>query len=133
MQPTPRQLFIGLATAGFITEAEAVAAAGTGAMPTAVEAAIAPLPAEAQLAARITWARMTLVNRTDPLVALLAGSQGLGEAELDARSSRASRRSAPPYRRRLRPDCPAVRVRFAPLPPILSNSGTATGAGGTSA
>jgi hypothetical protein len=27
---------------------------------------------------------MTLVNRTDPLVALLAASQGLAEAELDA-------------------------------------------------
>src|SRR5688572_20812041 len=72
MQLTPRQLFIGLATAGFISEAEAIAAAGTGAIPAAVEAAIAPLPPEAQLAARITWARMTLVNRTDPLVALLA-------------------------------------------------------------
>ena len=84
MQLTPRQLFIGLATAGFISEAEAIAAAAGGAMPAAVEAAIAPLPPEAQLAARITWARMTLVNRTDPLVALLAASQGLGEAELDA-------------------------------------------------
>jgi hypothetical protein len=58
MQLTARQLFIGLATAGFITEEEAVEAARTGALPAAVEAAIAGLPAEAQLAARITWARM---------------------------------------------------------------------------
>jgi hypothetical protein len=84
MQMTPRQLFIGLATAGFITQAEAIAAAAGGSMPAAVEAAIAPMPPEAQFAARITWARMTLVNRTDPLVALLAAHQGLGVAELDA-------------------------------------------------
>jgi len=71
MQLTARQLFIGVAAAGFITEEEAIEAACTGALPAAVEAAIATLPGDEQTAARITWARMTLVSRTDPLVALL--------------------------------------------------------------
>ena len=84
MQITPRQLFIGLARAGLITGAEAVAAATQGAMPATVDAAVSTLPAEAQVEARITWARMSVVMRSDPLVDLLAAAQGLTSAQVDA-------------------------------------------------
>lgn len=83
---TPRQLFIALASPpwNFISTAEAVAAAATGAMPANVEAAIASLDQHSQLAARVTWARMQEVRRTDPLVTLLAGTQpGLTDEILD--------------------------------------------------
>ena len=74
---SPRQLFIALASPPFefIGAEEAVAAAVSGAMPASVEAVVAALPAEQEMAARITWARMQEVRRTDPLVALLAATQ----------------------------------------------------------
>lgn len=74
---TPRQLFIALASPpwNFITAEEAVAAAATGALPANVETAIASLDPASELAARVTWARMQEVRRTDPLVALLATTQ----------------------------------------------------------
>lgn len=85
MEITPRQLFIALASPpwSYITADEAVAAAMTGTMPAAVEAAIAGFDAAAQLAARVTWARMQVVLRLDPLVAALGASQGASDAELD--------------------------------------------------
>ena len=43
-----------------------MAAATTGAMPTAVAAAVASLPAGDQVAARITWASMSVAQRLDP-------------------------------------------------------------------
>ena len=81
---TPRQLFIGLVTEGFITPEEGIAAAATGALPAAVEAAIGGIPAPQQVAARITWARMGTVMRTDPLVNLLGAAEGVGPEALDA-------------------------------------------------
>lgn len=84
MRMSRRQLLIGLADMGWITEVEAVAAAGTGAVPAAVEAAITALDPEQQLRARITWAAMSEAQRLDPLVALLAAAQGVGDAEVDA-------------------------------------------------
>lgn len=84
MRLTRRQLLIGLAAEGWITAAEAEAAAGTGTPPATVEAVIAALPPEQQSAARITWAAMSEAQRLDPLVGLLAAAQGLGDAEVDA-------------------------------------------------
>ena len=81
---TPRQLFIGLAAEGWITEAEAIAAATTGALPSVAEGAIANLPATQALAARISWARLTVAERTDPLVELLRAAKGKSSAEVDA-------------------------------------------------
>lgn len=81
---SPRQLFIGLLAEGFITEAEAIDAARTGAVPAAVEAVIATLGATDQAAARITWARMGVVERTDPLVGMLALAAGQTDAQIDA-------------------------------------------------
>lgn len=84
MRLSRRQLLIGLADKGWVTEAEAIAAAGTGAMPLAVETAIGALDPADLVRARITWAAMSEAQRLDPLVALLAAAQGVGEAEIDA-------------------------------------------------
>jgi hypothetical protein len=63
-----RQLLIALTAAGLISEAEALAAARTGEVPAAIDAVFARLPPEQALAARITWATMTVVERDHPLV-----------------------------------------------------------------
>lgn len=83
-QISPRQMILGLYGQGFITADEALAAATSGAVPAAVDAVISALPAHAEVAARVTWARMSVVLRDDPLVGLLAASQGLSSAEVDA-------------------------------------------------
>lgn len=79
-----RQLLIGLAAEGWITADEAVAAATSGVMPAAVTAVVATLPPAEQVAARITWAAMSVAQRLDPLVELLAVAQGVSAAQLDA-------------------------------------------------
>jgi hypothetical protein len=84
MQLTPRQLFIGLAAAGLVTDDEAIASAALGTLPAAVEAVVAGLSPAEQTAARITWARMGVVERTDPLVALLAAQAGKTAEDVDA-------------------------------------------------
>lgn len=84
MSLTPRQLFIGMAAAGFVTQEEAVDAARTGAIPALVEAAVASLPPLEQTAARVTWARMTQVVRNDPLVALMGSAAGQTPEQIDA-------------------------------------------------
>jgi hypothetical protein len=81
---SPRQLLIGLAAKGWITPEEALAAATAGTPPAVIEGVFASLPADQQLAARITWARMTTVLRTDALVPLLAATKGQSEADVDA-------------------------------------------------
>lgn len=83
---TRRQLLIALASPpwSFISAEEAIAAATIGAMPAAVEAAIADLPAAEAMAARVTWATMTQVERLDPLVDLLAATQGASPEAIDA-------------------------------------------------
>lgn len=83
MRMSRRQLLIGLRERGWISEAEAIAAATTGAMPAAVEAAIGALDADARVRARITWAAMSEAQRIDPLVGLLAAVQGVTDAEID--------------------------------------------------
>lgn len=84
MTITPRQLFIGMVQAGFCTPEEGVAAATTGAMPEAVETAISGLSTDAQVAARITWARMQSVERLNPLVDLLGNAVGISAEQIDA-------------------------------------------------
>jgi hypothetical protein len=81
---TSTQLFLVLPAAGLATEAEAIAAAQTGAVPAAIDAVFAGLPAEQAFAARIRFARMTSIAREDPLVAALAAARSLTTAELDA-------------------------------------------------
>ncbi len=69
-----RQLLIALAAAGFISAEEALAAAQTGAVPTAIASIFDLLPAEQALAARITWATMTEVYRQDPLITAIVAA-----------------------------------------------------------
>jgi hypothetical protein len=79
-----RQLLIALAAAGLITEAEALAAAKTGEVPAAIDAAFRGLPPESALAARITWATMTQVERDHPLVQAIIDAQIAPAEQVDA-------------------------------------------------
>jgi hypothetical protein len=63
-----RQLLIALAQAKLVTEAEALAAAKTGEVPAVINQVFAALPKDQALAAQITWATMTVVERNHPLI-----------------------------------------------------------------
>jgi hypothetical protein len=79
-----RQLLIALAAAGLITEAEALAAARTGEVPAAIDAVFAALPKEQALAARITWATMTVVERDHPLIQAVIDAKIVTAEQVDA-------------------------------------------------
>lgn len=80
---TATQFFIMAGATGLITQQEAIAAASSGAIPAAIEAIFSGLPTEAQFAARVRWARMTILERHEPLIQLAAGALGLSEAQVD--------------------------------------------------
>ncbi|MGD9766595.1 MAG: hypothetical protein AB7U62_03045 [Pseudolabrys sp.] len=87
-QPVPasitrRQLLLALKTADIITPAEAVAAAQTGVAPAAVAAMFDTLNEPQKSDAYITWASMSVAERDNPLVAMLAASQNMDEAAVD--------------------------------------------------
>jgi hypothetical protein len=80
-------MLIGLVQGGFITAAEGIAAAQTGAVPAAVQAVIDTLPSQAAKdAATITWASMSECDRDNALVAALAAAHSppLTSAQVDA-------------------------------------------------
>jgi hypothetical protein len=79
-----RQLLIALVAAGLITEAEALAAAKTGDVPAVIDAVFAKLPKEQALAARITWATMTQVERDHPLAQAIIDAQIAPAEQVDA-------------------------------------------------
>jgi hypothetical protein len=79
-----RQLLIALANAKLITEAEALAAAKTGEVPAAIDAVFAALPKEQALAARITWATMTVVERDHPLIQAVIDAKIVTAEQADA-------------------------------------------------
>jgi hypothetical protein len=79
-----RQLLIALAQAKWITEAEALAAAKTGEVPAAIDAVFAALPKEQALAARITWATMTVVERDHPLIQAVIDAKLATADQVDA-------------------------------------------------
>jgi hypothetical protein len=79
-----RQLLIALAQAKLITEAEALAAAKTGEVPAAIDAVFAALPKEQALAARITWATMTVVERDHPLIQAVINAKLATAEQVDA-------------------------------------------------
>lgn len=81
---TRRQFLIGAASAGLLTAAEAEAAATSGAIPAAIEAVFNTLPNAQALAARITWATMTKIERGEPLVDAAAVAFGLTPEQVDA-------------------------------------------------
>lgn len=89
---TRRQLLIALKTTGIISSAEAIAAAQSGAVPTAVQAVFDTLPSQDDKdSATITWASMSVAERTNPLVALLAAAHDMSEAVTDEFFRSASR------------------------------------------
>jgi hypothetical protein len=79
-----RQLLIALTAAGLITEAEALAAAKTGEVPAAIDAVFGALPKEQALAARITWATMTVVERDHPLIQAIINANLATAEQVDA-------------------------------------------------
>lgn len=80
---TRRQVFIALHRLGLITAAEAVAAAATGAVPSALEPTFAALPEPGQTDARVTFAAFQMAYRLDPLTAMIAAAAGKTEEEID--------------------------------------------------
>jgi len=84
MSISPRQMILGMLANGWITAEEAVASATAGTMPAAVAAIVALMQAPDQVTARVTWARMTVVLRNDPMVSLLATAQGISDEDVDA-------------------------------------------------
>ncbi len=79
-----RQLLLGLLVTERITEAEAIAAAQHGSVPTAVMTVFNALEPAEKAQAIITWASMTVAERDHPLVAALAVANGMSEEDVDA-------------------------------------------------
>jgi hypothetical protein len=80
---TNRQLFAALALTGFITEAEALAAGRTGAVPTAIDEVFAELPAQEAFLARLTWATMREVPRDHPLISVMVAANLATSEQVD--------------------------------------------------
>ena len=81
---TTRAAFcIAIARAGIVTAQDAIAAA-KGDWPTAFDAALAGLPTQAQTEARITWAAVTEIDRTHPLIGVVQAFLRLTDDQTDA-------------------------------------------------
>jgi hypothetical protein len=80
---TNRQLFAALALTGFISEAEALAAGRTGAVPALVDAVFASLPAQDAFLARLTWATMREVPRDHPLISAMVDANLATSEQVD--------------------------------------------------
>jgi hypothetical protein len=81
---TNRQLFAALALTGFITEAEALAAGRTGAIPTAIDDVFGELPEQDAFLARLTWATMREVTRDHPLITAMIAVNLATAEQVDA-------------------------------------------------
>lgn len=68
---------------GIIEPEEALAAACTGAVPASIDAVFAMLPPSAAFGARLAWAAMVDVERSNPLLVVVAAAKGLTEADMD--------------------------------------------------
>lgn len=79
-----RQLLLALVAGEVITPTEALAAATTGAVPAAIDAVFAGLPEGDALAARITWATTTVVERGHPLIAAMIAAELVTAEQADA-------------------------------------------------
>jgi hypothetical protein len=80
---TRRQLILGLLAAGWITPAEAEAAATGGAPPAALDAVLANLTEADALEARITWATMSVAERFHPLLVAIVAAGIATDAQVD--------------------------------------------------
>jgi hypothetical protein len=79
-----RQFFQQLAVAQIITEAEALAAVRTGAIPSLLAAFIATLPQADRFAAEMVLSGATDFLRVHPLTDAIGASQGMTPAQVDA-------------------------------------------------
>lgn len=78
-----RQFLIAAWQSGLITEAEALAAASNGALPAAIAVALTSLPADQQVAFKITWAAMVQVDRDNAFVPVMAAVFGKSDEDID--------------------------------------------------
>lgn len=76
---TKRQFLIQAVIAGIVEAADAE----SGAIPAPIAAVFDSLPTEQKIAARITWATMTVIERNEPLVAAVAAAFGMTESQID--------------------------------------------------
>ncbi len=67
---------------GILSPEEAIEAA-QGRIPASFQPAIASLPAEAQMLARIKWAGDQIISRTNPLLILAAYAKGISDEQMD--------------------------------------------------
>lgn len=81
---TTRQFLIAAMGAGFITSAEALAASTSGAVPASIAASFSELSPAEQVAAQITWAKMTVIDHHEPLVIAAASHLGLNDEQVAA-------------------------------------------------
>lgn len=78
-----RQFAQQLAILGTITQAEAIAWAARGELPTSLEAAISTLPSDQRFAAEMLLSSATVYERSHPLVPMLAAVLGYDGAQID--------------------------------------------------
>ena len=79
---SPTQLFLAASGAGIITQAEAEAAAA-GTMPALFSTAVAALPSAEAFEARVRFARMQVVERDNPLIAILQAATSMTSEQVD--------------------------------------------------
>ena len=85
--PSPisrRQLLLALRMSGLISDAEAVAAAQTGALPASMAAIVATLPPGDAADVQITWAAMVEAERGHALWSVVIAAGLATDAEVDA-------------------------------------------------
>jgi len=78
-----RQFFQALAANGMISEAEALAAVQTGAIPAAMEGLIAAMPSEDQFGARMLLSGATEFRRDHPLVSAYGAANNMTSQQID--------------------------------------------------
>lgn len=80
---TRRQLLLGLFAGGYITAQEAEAAAATGAVPAILAEVIDAMPEPQAVAARITWASMSVAERSDPMWGAIIAAELATSEQID--------------------------------------------------
>ncbi|MCW2242275.1 tail fiber assembly protein [Azospirillum canadense] len=79
-----RQFFQQLATVGIISQAEALAAVKTGAIPAALAGILDALPDDQKFAAEMLLSGATTFERAHPLSVAIGTARGMTAAEVDA-------------------------------------------------
>lgn len=80
---TTLQFLIAAALNGIITQAEALGVAENGEVPAAIGAVFGQLESDEQFVARVTWAKMTSILRSDSLVDAVGAAFSMTSEQLD--------------------------------------------------